>query len=134
MGFGIAGVNSKMGQDYASHSLIGCYVNGVLYGDTTLAGINQIGFEIPSSFSLHQNYPNPFNPITNIRFNLPKNGFVTLKVFDIIGREVTTLVNEKLCAGSYETEWDGSGYPSGVYFYRLQTESFIETKKMVLLK
>ena len=134
MGFGIAGVNYKMGQDYASHSLIGCYVNGVLYGDTTLTGINQIGFEVPSSFSLHQNYPNPFNPVTNIKFDLPKNGFVTLKVFDILGREITTLVNETLSAGSYETKWDGSSYPSGVYFYRLNSGDFMDVKKFVLIK
>ena len=89
---------------------------------------------IPEMFTLHQNYPNPFNPITNIRFNLPKNGFVTLKVFDILGREVTTLVNEKLSAGSYETNWDGSSYPSGVYFYRLVTNGFKQIKKMILVK
>ena len=96
--------------------------------------INSIGNVMPDIFYLHQNYPNPFNPVTNIKFDIPKNGFVTLKVFDILGREITTLVNEKLSAGSYEWEWDGNGYPSSVYFYRLVTDDFSEVKKMLLIK
>jgi len=140
MGFGIVGVNYKSGNDFAGHSLIGCYINGVLYGDTTLTGINQISTEVPSSYSLSQNYPNPFNPRTKIRFNIQKSEFrsqnseVTLKVYDVMGREVQTLVNEKLHPGTYETSFDGSYFSSGVYFYRLQTENFSETKRMLLIK
>lgn len=89
---------------------------------------------IVSVFSLDQNYPNPFNPKTMISYQLPVNGFVTLKIFDVLGREVTTLVNERKDAGRYSVEWKGENRPSGVYLYRLQTGSFSETRKMVLLR
>jgi hypothetical protein len=89
---------------------------------------------IISEFSLNQNYPNPFNPKTIIRYNLPVRGFVTLKVFDVLGREVATLVNEWKDAGRYSVEWNGENQPSGVYIYRLQSGSFYETKKMILLR
>jgi hypothetical protein len=97
-------------------------------------GINQIGSEIPSSYSLSQNYPNPFNPVTNIHYEIPKNGFVKLVVFDILGREIQTLVNEKQNAGTYEVTFDGSNLSSGIYFYTLSVGDFKETKKFVLLK
>jgi hypothetical protein len=83
---------------------------------------------------LNQNFPNPFNPTTKVRFDLPKSTHAKLIIYDILGREVTTLVNEKLNAGSYEVSWHASAYPSGVYFYKLETEEFTNTKKMVLLK
>lgn len=86
------------------------------------------------SFSLSQNYPNPFNPVTNIKFNIPKSGFVKITVFDMLGREVTSIVNESMQPGSYNVDWDASNYSSGVYFYKLETEGFVESKKMVLLK
>jgi len=134
MGFGVVSVNFKAGQDYGSHSLIGCYINGVLYGDTILTGINQISSEIPSTYSLSQNYPNPFNPRTVIRCQLPVASNVLLKVYDVQGREIATLVNEKLNAGTYTVDWNGSDFPSGVYFYRLQTDGYTETKRMTLIK
>jgi hypothetical protein len=118
----------------ASESLVGCYINGILYGDTTLTTIQNINGEIPSSFSLSQNYPNPFNPATNIKFAIPKNEFVKITVFDILGKEIVTLVNEQLQPGTYETNWNASNYPSGVYFYRLQADDFSETKRMTLIK
>jgi len=94
--------------------------------------------ELPSSFSLQQNYPNPFNPSTAISFQLPASSFVTLKVFDVLGREVAALVNEVRPAGRYTVSWDVPVLPSGVYFYRLEaknsTQSFVETRKMILLK
>jgi photosystem II stability/assembly factor-like uncharacterized protein len=91
--------------------------------------------EVPKEFSLSQNYPNPFNPSTNIKFAVPKESNVLLKIFDISGREVFTLVNEKLNAGSYSLKWDASVYSSGVYFYRMTTDgSFAETRKMILVK
>ena len=99
-----------------------------------IIGIKNINNKVPSSFSLYQNYPNPFNPTTNIRFEIPKNGFVKLVVFDMLGREVETLVNEKQSAGTYEATFNASRYPSGVYFYRLKTEGFSDTKKMMLIK
>ncbi|GIK59923.1 MAG: hypothetical protein JETCAE03_15050 [Ignavibacteriaceae bacterium] len=100
--------------------------------------------EIPfvNEFSLSPNYPNPFNPSTLISYRLPVIGFVTLKVYDVLGREVATLVNEEKPAGEYEIEFDGSNLPSGVYLYRLTAgdpstssgQKFSETKKLVLLK
>jgi photosystem II stability/assembly factor-like uncharacterized protein len=89
---------------------------------------------MPYEYSLSQNYPNPFNPTTNIRYAIPKSGFVKLVVFDMLGREVSTLVNEKQSAGSYETTFNASVHCSGVYFYRLTTDNYSETKKMILLK
>lgn len=101
---------------------------------STAIGIQQISTEIPAGFMLSQNYPNPFNPMTKLRFQIPVTSFVNIKVFDAIGREVTTLVNEDLKAGSYEADWDASAYPSGAYFYRLSAGDFSITKKMVLVK
>ena len=97
-------------------------------------GVQQLSSEVPSEFKLSQNYPNPFNPVTVINFDIPKNDFVLLKVFDITGREVTTLVNSKLSAGSYEVTFNGSSFGSGVYFYQLQSGGNIQTKKMILVK
>ena len=105
----------------------------------SLIGVQNISNEVPSSYSLLQNYPNPFNPKTKIKFSIPKaglNGYtdVTIKVYDILGREVTELVNEKLRPGTYETEFDGTNFSSGIYFYMLRVGNYFETKKMVLLK
>jgi hypothetical protein len=86
------------------------------------------------NYKLEQNYPNPFNPTTNIRFQIPESGMVTLKVYNILGKEVATLVKEERSAGSYEVEFDASSLPSGVYFYQLKAGSFIKTNKMILLK
>ncbi len=86
------------------------------------------------SYKLFQNYPNPFNPSTRIDYSIPRSSFVTLKVYDILGREVATLVNEEKPAGNYEVEFNGSNLSSGVYFYRIEAESFVSTKKLVLLK
>ena len=97
-------------------------------------GITHISSEVPSKYNLSQNYPNPFNPTTNIKFDIPKNEFATMKVYDMLGKEITTLVNEKLNAGTYSVDWNASEYPSGVYFYRLQTDSYTEVKKMILTK
>jgi hypothetical protein len=107
-------------------------------------GIKNIISEIPSSYSLQQNYPNPFNPTTKIKFDIAPslsfpnapigNPLVVLKVFDLLGKELENLVNEQLAPGTYETNWDASNYPSGVYFYKLITKGFTETKKMFLIK
>jgi len=86
------------------------------------------------SFTLSQNFPNPFNNSTIINYSIPNEGLVTLKVYDVLGNEITTLVNGDQSIGNYEIEYDGSELPSGVYFYRLQSDSFVETKKMVLMK
>jgi photosystem II stability/assembly factor-like uncharacterized protein len=89
---------------------------------------------LPLTYHLFQNYPNPFNPSTKIKFDLPKASFTKLVIYDILGREIATLVNEKLNPGTYEVEWDGTNYPSEVYFYKLFTNSFNQTKRMVLIK
>ncbi|MCJ7553749.1 MAG: T9SS type A sorting domain-containing protein, partial [Ignavibacteriaceae bacterium] len=90
--------------------------------------------QVPLTFSLEQNYPNPFNPTTTIEYQIPEMSFVTLKIYDVLGSEVATLVNEEKSVGTYELNWNAANLPSGVYFYRIQAGSFIETKKMVLLK
>ncbi len=89
---------------------------------------------IPSKFALYQNYPNPFNPSTKIKYQIPEVSFVTLKVYDVLGKEVAALVNEEKQAGNYEVEFNAINLPSGIYFYRLQTGNFVATKKMVLMK
>jgi len=99
-----------------------------------ILGIQNISTEIPSANSLEQNYPNPFNPVTKIRFAIPKNEIVTLKIIDLLGREVAVLVNEKLQSGTYETTFDANNLSSGFYFYRLQTNVYTETKRMILVK
>ena len=86
------------------------------------------------TFYLQQNYPNPFNPTTNLGFRTTNFGFVSLKVFDLLGREIVTLVNEEKPAGTYEMEWNAANLPSGVYFYQLKTGSYTATKKLLLLK
>ena len=88
----------------------------------------------PEVFNLLQNYPNPFNPSTNISFNLASKEFVSLKVFDTIGREIATVISEEMSPGSYSRQWNAANMPSGVYYYRLQAGSFIDTKKFVLLR
>lgn len=89
---------------------------------------------LPEYFSLEQNYPNPFNPTTNIEFRIADHGFVTLKIFDVLGNEVATLVNEEKPSGTYNVDFDGTGLTSGVYFYKLRAGSFVQTKKMILLR
>jgi len=109
--------------------------NGVILArNAGLLGIQLINNELPQSFSLSQNYPNPFNPVTRIKFNLPVSSDVKLVIYDVLGREIETLLNENKKPGSYEVNWDGSRYASGVYFYKLITDEFVETKKMVLVK
>ncbi len=88
----------------------------------------------PSDFNLMQNYPNPFNPTTTIKYQIPELSFVTIKVYDVLGNEVVTLINQEKPAGTYEVEFDGTGLPSGIYFYQLQAGESVETKKMVLIK
>jgi len=98
----------------------------------TNAGNN--GIEIPKSFKLYDNYPNPFNPVTTIKFDIPVNRYVKLKIYDIMGREITNLLNMDLKAGTYEYKWNASNYSSGMYFYKIETGSFIDVKRMVLIK
>ncbi len=105
-----------------------------LYNSGFVIKISNLTTEVPGIYSLSQNYPNPFNPVTKIKFSVPRNNIVCLKVFNMLGKEVAAIVNERLQPGIYEAEFDGSSLPSGVYFYRLTSGDFSETKKMVLLK
>jgi enterochelin esterase-like enzyme len=101
---------------------------------STVTGIENLAGEIPKNYVLRQNYPNPFNPSTTIRFSLPKSGYVTLKVYDILGREVETLLNGEWTAGTYSVEWIPNNLASGVYFYRIQAGAFSDVKKLMFLK
>jgi len=101
---------------------------------STPVNVNSLVNEIPARFELRQNYPNPFNPKTIISYDLEVKNFVTLKVFNIVGAEVATLVNENQNAGTYSVEFSSGNLPSGVYFYSLITENFSDTKKMIVLK
>ncbi|MFO7448317.1 MAG: T9SS type A sorting domain-containing protein, partial [Ignavibacteriaceae bacterium] len=97
--------------------------------------VDPVGNSIPQKFSLHQNYPNPFNPTTNIRFDVANNSPVTLKVYNVVGQMVSTLVNNQVFgAGTYSVTWDASNLASGIYFYRLEAEGVVNTMKMMLLK
>ncbi len=102
--------------------------------DTFTIGVKTISSNVPERFMLYQNYPNPFNPTTSIKYQITDNKYVELKIFDILGKEVETLVNEKQSPGTYEISWDGANYPSGVYYYGLSAGDYSETKKMVLIK
>lgn len=96
--------------------------------------VNQTSNQIPDRYMLYQNYPNPFNPNTSIKYQIIKDGFVSVKVFDVLGRNVISLVNEKQTAGTYEIRFDGINLSSGVYFYKLETDGFTDIKKMSLIK
>ena len=103
-------------------------------GNPVAVGNQEEGDDIPRTFVLFQNYPNPFNPATEINFLLPNTSYVTLEVFNSLGQKIATLVDEKREAGRYQARWDGTGFPSGVYFYRLETQGFTKTIKMLLMK
>ncbi len=122
------------------------YTGGNGRGDASVSYINvhiliyDVTTEIPSKYDLAQNYPNPFNPVTNLEFGIPALrgesdlGFTSLKVYDLLGKEVVTLVNEKLNPGTYRVEFDAGGLTSGVYFYRLTSGDFTDTKRMMIVK
>ncbi len=101
---------------------------------SVVIGINSLNSSIPEKFCLDQNFPNPFNPTTKINYSLPTTQNLILKIFDVLGREVIELVNEKQNAGNYSVTFDGSGLSGGVYFYKLEAGDFVEVKKMILIK
>jgi hypothetical protein len=140
--------------NFPLQSLSGAYNQGTYGGIsdafildlTAVIGIKRISTEVPSSYKLYNNYPNPFNPSTNIKFDVTSNvkgktsnlpdgkAGVKLIIYDVLGREVEILVNQQLEPGTYKVDWNASNYPSGVYFYRLTSGNFADTKKMVLVK
>jgi hypothetical protein len=105
-----------------------------LYEVDIITSVNDEENSLPKSYQLFQNYPNPFNPATRIQFSMSNKEFVSVKVYDVLGKEVATLVNEEKPAGNYEVEFDGSNLSSGVYMFTLIVNGFIQTKKMILLR
>jgi hypothetical protein len=101
---------------------------------TIITGVQKITSEIPNEYKLYNNYPNPFNPVTNIKFDMPKSSDTKITVYDLQGKEVGTLINQKIEAGSYSVDWNASNFSSGIYFYSIKTDYFSDTKKMILLK
>jgi photosystem II stability/assembly factor-like uncharacterized protein len=134
----ISGTGNSLRSVYFVNSLTGWTVGdlGTILKTTTggITGVNRISNEIPSRYSLSQNYPNPFNPSTAISYQLSGVSTVSLKVFDLLGREIATLVKGTMSAGSHTIQWDASSQPSGVYMYRLEVNGASQTKKMVLTK
>lgn len=108
------------------------FVDDLAWSNST--DVKDLGNGIPQNFELMQNFPNPFNPSTKIRYSIPEISFATIKVYDMLGNEVATLVDEEQAAGNYETDFNAAGLSSGMYFYTLKAGNFVETKKMLLLK
>ncbi len=103
-------------------------------GTFTYTDVVNISYDVPAEFVLNQNYPNPFNPSTIINYFVPQESFVSIKVYDFLGREVITLVNEMKSIGGYEIMFDASQLPSGTYFYNMIADNYSDTKKMILIK
>jgi len=133
------------GLNNALNILTLCIFNNYIYAGTygygvyrrplsELVGIEPISNEVPNSFSLSQNYPNPFNPTTNIKFSVPNRSFVKIIIYDALGRKVDEPVNSELNAGTFKVDCSGGNFSSGVYYYQLTSESYKETKRMVLIK
>ena len=108
--------------------------NNVYQIDSTYTSVVDKHLSVPSNYLLYQNYPNSFNPTTVVKYQIPELSFATLKVYDVLGKEIATLVNEEKAAGTYAVEFDATSIPSGIYFYKLQAGNFVETKKMILMK
>lgn len=139
------GNGNDIGNAIAVDAAYNVYVAGLVYSGTNMndfvtikysqvVGIQNSEGKIPSEYKLYQNYPNPFNPGTNIKYQIVNSSYVTLRVYDVLGKKVVTLVNGQLKPGTYEVEFNSANIPSGIYYYTLQAESYKETKKMILLK
>lgn len=117
-----------------TEKLVAAVIDGVVYGDSTLVSVQNINDKNLNEYVLHQNYPNPFNPSTTITFSLLKSSRVNIKIFNVLGEQISTLVDELLSVGSYEYKWAAGDLPGGVYIYSIHTSSYSEAKKMVLLR
>jgi hypothetical protein len=139
---GVASMSYILPQDSVISSISVSFAGNVNYSSQnatgkftyTLTGVEKNPIAIPTKFDLLQNYPNPFNPTTTINYQLPQSGFVTIKVFDILGREVATLVHVNKQIGYYSANFDAGKLTSGIYFYTIRVNNYIESKKMLLLK
>ncbi|MEI7483100.1 MAG: T9SS type A sorting domain-containing protein [Ignavibacteriota bacterium] len=128
---------------YYMDNIPGCTMTGgsmqtkrpnIIFFINPIVGANGNSNNIPDKYILYQNYPNPFNPVTKINYNIPKNGFVSLRVYDMLGREIRTLVNEEKPAGSYSVDFNATEFSTGVYFYKLESKEFTDVKRMLLIK
>jgi hypothetical protein len=126
------GVYQRIAEGGILYTLNAVKINGIQCG--TFIGIKNYKITTPKEYKLYQNYPNPFNPITVIKFSIPKYSYVKLRVFDVIGKEVLKIVEDNLKSGEYEIELDAGNLSSGVYFYTLSAEDYIETKVMAVIK
>ncbi len=132
---GFAGLPVYIGFRYNTDCInqgFAAYLDDVFVGNPD--AINQIGTGVPTKYALGQNYPNPFNPVTTIKFDLPKTSNVKMTIFNTLGQVVSVVLNETKAAGFYEVKYDASKLSSGTYFYRIEAGSFIETKKMMIIK
>jgi len=132
--FALAVVGNEVYVGGAFISAGGVSAIGVARWNSGTSRVEQLSPTAPKTFLLEQNYPNPFNPSTTIRYQLPVASEVKLEVYDVLGKKIATLVNERQSAGSYQVVWNASGLSSGTYFYRLQAGTFVETKKMIMVK
>jgi hypothetical protein len=125
--------NVMFGWQYVGNDgdLVGIDNVKLIYGTV---GVEESGVEIPTEFALNQNYPNPFNPSTIISYALPKQGLVTLSIYNILGQKVATLVNEEQSEGNYQFNFDASNLSTGTYIYQIKSGSFVQSKKMLLIK
>jgi hypothetical protein len=113
----------------------GWYVDDIkLTTYATITGVENNNTGIPNKYALNQNYPNPFNPVTLISYSIPKQSFVKITVYDLLGREIQKLVNEVKIAGTYNVAFDGENLSTGVYYYKLESDGFVDVKKMMLIK
>jgi len=120
--------------DSSGYLYVSTLGSGVFRSSGPITSVDDFGNTHPQDYVLEQNYPNPFNPTTQIRFQITGYEFVSIRIYDILGRHIATLMNEKKEAGFHDVTWDATGQPSGVYFYRLQAGDFVETRKLVLLR
>jgi len=132
-------LSSTVGEPFIGKSINAANQHNIgfwyVYKQSTLTDVVKDEEEtIPTVFKLEQNYPNPFNPSTIIKFAVPEISNVLIKIYDLLGGEVITLVNEEMEAGWYKREFNGSGYSSGIYIYRMQAGNYISTRKMILIK
>jgi hypothetical protein len=128
--------NIRWGYDFGSTEFLlkGCVIDDIIYGDTTLTGVEDENNLTPTEFYLGQNFPNPYNSQTTISYSIPNSSLVQIQIFDVLGKAVLTLLNEEKSSGNYKLSFNASELTSGVYFYQLRAGDFVETKKMVFLK
>ncbi|HRI47692.1 MAG TPA: T9SS type A sorting domain-containing protein [Ignavibacteriaceae bacterium] len=129
----LMGIDNGSLSEQPYYVLKGCFIDGVVYGDTNLVDVEDENYK-ELDFKLYQNYPNPFNPKTTIEYELKEFLLVSLKVYDVLGKEIATLVNEEKPSGRYSTNFNGKGLSSGIYYYKLTIGGNTQIKKMILLQ